>query len=172
MKNAIRRFGSLFLSALLSLPVIAAPPKTLSYQSLLTKAAGQLGINASSRRFKENIAAMDDASADLMRLNPVTFNYLDGLDDGQKFTQYGLMAEEVAAVYPDLVVKRPDGKAETVRYHFLTPMLLNEVQKQQRKLVTQEDDLQLQGKELAAQREKVSALERELAAIKSMLSHR
>ncbi len=127
--------------------------------------AGQLGTLTSSARFKENITAMDDASADLMRLNPVTFNYLDGQDDGQKLTQYGLIAEEVAEVYPDLVVKTPDGKAETVRYHFLTPMLLNEVQKQQRKLVAQAD-------ELAAQRDKVAALERELAAIKAMLTQR
>jgi trimeric autotransporter adhesin len=117
--------------------------------------AGQLGTLTSSARFKENIASMDDASADLMRLNPVTFNYLDGQDDGQKLTQYGLIAEEVAEVYPDLVVKTPDGKAETVRYHFLTPMLLNEVQKQQRKL--------------QSQAETIDALKQELRAIRALL---
>jgi hypothetical protein len=147
--------------------------------AVFVDAAGQLGISTSSRRFKENIASMDDASADLMRLNPVTFNYLDGQDDGRKLTQYGLIAEEVAEVYPDLVVKTPDGKAETVRYHFLTPMLLNEMQKQQRKLVAQEShaerqaaELQRQAGELAAQREKVAAMESELAAIKAILNHR
>lgn len=127
---------------------------------VFVNSSGQLGTATSSRRFKENIASMSDASAGLMRLNPVTFNYLNGLDDGQKLTQYGLIAEEVAEVYPGLVVKTPDGQAETVRYHFLTPMLLNEVQKQQRVIASQAariDALEKQSVRMAALLEKLES---------------
>lgn len=130
--------------------------------NVLVNSSGQLGVAVSSRRFKENIASMSDASADLMRLNPVTFNYLDGQDDGQKLTQYGLIAEEVAEVYPDLVVKTPDGKAETVRYHFLTPMLLNEVQKQQRVI-------QSQTAHIASQAARIEALEKQSLRMAALL---
>ena len=90
--------------------------------------AGQLGTISSSRRFKQNIEDMGDASQALMRLRPVTFRYKTSLDPTGS-PQYGLIAEEVAEVFPDLVVYEKSGPAETVRYHVLVPMLLNEVQK-------------------------------------------
>ena len=92
---------------------------------------GQLGTISSSRRFKEDIHDMDEASAGLMRLRPVTFRYQKRFADGSKPMQYGLIAEEVAEVYPDLVTHSADGQVETVKYQLLDSMLLNEVQKQQ-----------------------------------------
>jgi hypothetical protein len=107
--------------------------------------AGQLGTVSSSRRFKEDIQEMRDASQGLMRLRPVTFRYQKPFEDGSKPIQYGLIAEEVAEVYPDLVARSADGQIETVKYQVLDSMLLNEVQRQQaeiRGLEQQNQDLQ------------------------------
>ena len=98
---------------------------------VLIDSNGNLGTISSSRRYKEDIQDMGDASAGLMRLRPVTFRYKNPFADGSKPMQYGLIAEEVAEVYPDLVARSGDGQIETVKYQLLDPMLLNEVQKQQ-----------------------------------------
>ncbi|MFN7992840.1 MAG: tail fiber domain-containing protein [Bryobacteraceae bacterium] len=73
---------------------------------------GQLGTISSSRRFKEDIRDMGDASNRLMDLRPVTFRYKNAYEDGSKPVQYGLIAEEVAGVYPDLVSQSGDGQVE------------------------------------------------------------
>jgi len=73
---------------------------------------------------------MRESSQGLYQLRPVTFRYKH--DPQQR--QYGLIAEEVARVYPELVTKGADGKVESVQYHELVPMLLNEVQHQQQEL--------------------------------------
>ena len=91
---------------------------------------GQLGTISSSRRYKEDIQDMGDASDGLLQLRPVTFRYKKPYADGSMPLDYGLIAEEVAQVYPDLVVKGADGKIETVQYQKLTSMLLNELQKE------------------------------------------
>ena len=93
-------------------------------------ANGQLGFAASSARFKGDIRDMGTASDALMKLRPVTFRYRDDPDEDR---EYGLVAEEVAKVYPELAVYDTDGSIETVRYSVLSPMLLNELQKQIRK---------------------------------------
>ncbi|MBV8903456.1 MAG: tail fiber domain-containing protein [Acidobacteriia bacterium] len=95
---------------------------------------GQLGTISSSRRFKEEIRDMGDASTNLMRLRPVTFRYQKPFADGSKPVQYGLIAEEVAEVYPDLVAHSADGQIETVKYQVLDSMLLNELQKEHQKV--------------------------------------
>jgi hypothetical protein len=95
---------------------------------------GQLGTVSSSRRFKENIEDMGKVSEGLMRLRPVTFRYQKPFADGSKPLQYGLVAEEVAEVYPDLVTRSADGQVETVKYQVLDSMLLNEVQRQQNEI--------------------------------------
>jgi hypothetical protein len=97
---------------------------------MIDSATGQLGTVSSSRRYKEDIHDMGDATEGLMRLRPVTFRYKKPFDDGSKPIQYGLIAEEVAKVYPDLVAHSADGQIETVKYQLLDPMLLNEVQRQ------------------------------------------
>jgi hypothetical protein len=91
---------------------------------------GQLGTASSSRRFKDEIQDMRDASSALMRLRPVTFRYKQPSAEGSRPLEYGLIAEEVAEVYPGLVTYAPDGQVETVQYHKVNAMLLNEVQKQ------------------------------------------
>lgn len=103
---------------------------------VLIDSNGQLGTVSSSRRFKEDIRDMEDASAGLLRLRPVTFRYRKPFDDGSKPIQYGLIAEEVAEVYPDLVAKSADGQIETVKYQVLDTMLLNELQKHHAEVAT------------------------------------
>ncbi len=112
--------------------------------------SGQLGTANSSIRFKEDVHDMAAASDGLFRLRPVTFRYKKPYADGSKPIDYGLIAEEVATVYPDLVVKDADGQIQTVQYQKLTPMLLNEVQKEHRLLEEQEKTIQLLEKRLAA----------------------
>ncbi len=73
---------------------------------------------------------MDGASSDLMRLRPITFRYKKDYDAGDPRLQYGLIAEEVAEVYPELVVNDGTGQPRTVEYQKLNVMLLNELQKQ------------------------------------------
>ena len=120
---------------------------------------GQLGTVSSSRRFKEDIHDMDTVSSDLMRLRPVTFRYQKPFADGSKPIQYGLIAEEVADVYPDLVAHSPDGQIETVKYQVLDSMLLNELQKEH--------------KEVQEQAETIRVLEARLAVLeKALLSGR
>jgi hypothetical protein len=97
---------------------------------VLVDSNGQLVTISSSQRFKQDIQDMGDASRDLMRLRPVTFRYKKPLDDGSQPVQYGLIAEEVAKVYPDLIAYSTDGQVQTIKYQLLDPMLLNEVQRQ------------------------------------------
>jgi len=98
--------------------------------AVLIDASGQLGTVSSSRRVKEEIADMAASTAPLLQLRPVSFRYLAQGDGGLR--QYGLIAEEVAEVLPDLVVYDKAGEPQTVRYHLLPAMLLNELQKQHR----------------------------------------
>jgi len=109
--------------------------------------AGVHVVAPSSRRFKQDIHNMDQASSDLMRLRPVTFRYKRGYDNGEGQVQYGLIAEEVEEVYPELVVNSDDGKAKTVEYQKMTTMLLNELQKQEERLLRLEQALEAQSHE-------------------------
>jgi hypothetical protein len=120
---------------------------------VLIDSAGQLGTISSSRRFKEDIQDMGDASSGLMHLRPVTFRYQKPFADGSKPAQYGLIAEEVAEVYPDLVAHSADGQIETVKYQILDSMLLNEVQRL--------------NKENQALQERLSRLEAVMASVAS-----
>jgi len=82
---------------------------------------------------------MGDASGGLLRLRPVTFRYKQAYADGSKPIQYGLVAEEVAEAYPDLVVRSADGQIQTVKYQVLDSMLLNELQKQNKTISALEE---------------------------------
>ena len=111
---------------------------------------GQLGTINSSRRYKEDIQDMGDASSRLMLLRPVTYRYKQAYTDGSKPMDYGLIAEEVEVVYPDLVAHSKDGKVETVQYQKINAMLLNEMQKQHRTLEEQRTEIELLKARLAA----------------------
>jgi Chaperone of endosialidase len=93
--------------------------------------SGQLGTVNSSQRFKEDVQDMGDRSRAILELRPVTFRYRKPFDDGSKPVQYGLIAEEVAKVFPDLVARSADGQIESVKYQVLDSLLLNELKRQQ-----------------------------------------
>ena len=113
-------------------------------------AAGQLGTVSSSRRFKSEIKPMDQTSEAILGLNPVTFHYKS---DNTGTPQFGLIAEEVAKVNPDLVVRDDNGEIYTVRYEAVNTMLLNEFLKEHRKV----QDLEKQVAALTAGLQKVTA---------------
>jgi len=99
--------------------------------------SGQLGVPPSSARFKDEIKPMDKASEAILALKPVTFHYKHELDpDG--IPQFGLVAEDVEKVNPDLVVRDAKGEIYTVRYEAVNAMLLNEFLKEHRKVQQQE----------------------------------
>src|SRR6185436_8304800 len=105
--------------------------------AVIVDASGHLGTITSSARFKENIQPMDTASAAILALQPVTFRYKKELDP-QAIPQFGLVAEDVAKVSPDLVARDEEGKPYTVRYEAVNAMLLNEFLKEHRKVEDQE----------------------------------
>jgi hypothetical protein len=127
---------------------------------------GLLGHLTSSRRHKEDIKAMEDASETLYRLKPVTYRYKKEIDRNQAL-DYGLIAEEVAEADPNLAIRNAEGEIETVRYNAINVMLLNEFLKEHKAFVDEQEkvkkleagfaDLLATVKEQAAQIEKVSA---------------
>ena len=137
---------------------------------------GQLGTISSSRRFKKDIKPMDQASEAILALKPVTFHYKDRRDGkkAQETPEFGLIAEDVAEVNPDLVVNDKNGEIYSVRYEVVNVMLLNEFLKEHKKVEEQQasiadlkstvalqqkgmEVLTAQLKEQAAQIQKVSA---------------
>ena len=127
--------------------------------SVVIDANGQLGTISSSRRFKTDIRDMGDVSERLMRLRPVTFRYKQAFTGGATPTQYGLIAEEVAEVFPDLVVRDNHGEAQTVQYYKVDAMLLNEVQNQHRQLEWQEAQIEAQQRQIARLLKRLENLE-------------
>jgi hypothetical protein len=111
---------------------------------------GQLGVLTSSARYKQDITPMGDASSRLMNLRPVSFRYKEPDSDGNKPMQYGLIAEEVEKVMPELVIRNADGSVETVAYQYLPSLLLNEYQKQNRELEETKAQLDAMQQEMAA----------------------
>lgn len=99
-------------------------------KTVFIDANGQLGTIKSSRIYKEDIHPMGDVSARLLSLQPVTFRYKETYDDGSRPIEFGLIAEDVAEVFPELVVNDSDGKPETVRYDLIATLLLNEFEKE------------------------------------------
>jgi trimeric autotransporter adhesin len=134
--------------------------------AVFINSAGKLGTTTSSRRFKEEIKPMEWLSEMLYALKPVTFRYKNEIDPAGA-SQFGLVAEEVEKVNPDLVVRDSEGKPYTVRYDQVNAMLLNEFLKEHRKNEEQEKTIaELKSgmtalaatmKEQAAQIQKVSA---------------
>jgi len=132
--------------------------------AVLTDNLGHLGTVTSSARFKENIQPMDKASEAILALKPVTFRYKPDLDpDG--VPQFGLVAEDVEKVNPDLVTRDEQGKAYTVRYEAVNAMLLNEFLKEHRKVESLEKAMTEQQKENAAIR---SMLQQQAAQIQKV----
>jgi hypothetical protein len=104
---------------------------------------GQLGTTTSSKRFKEDIQPMDKASKTILALRPVSFRYKKEIDP-KAIPQFGLVAEEVEKINPDLVVRDKEGKSYTVRYEAVNAMLLNELLKEHKAFIEQQRKVQEQ----------------------------
>ncbi len=124
----------------------------------------------SSKRFKEDIRDMGQGSTSLMRLRPVTFRYRKEYAAGDYRLQYGLIAEEVAQVYPELVVHDDSGRVRTVLYQELNVMLLNELQKQHQVMQQQQEQIQQQQMVTDNLMERLSRLEGILTRQKTLPS--
>ena len=138
--------------------------------AVVVNASGQLGVPPSSKRFKDEIKPMDKASEAILALKPVTFRYKQELDP-KRARQFGLVAEDMAQISPDLVVRDESGEVYTVRYDAVNAMLPNEFLKEhckveelkndfEAKIAQQQKEIQTltgQLKEQAAQIQKVSA---------------
>src|SRR5277367_150647 len=123
---------------------------------------GQLGVQASSERYKTDIAALPEPSEKLQQLRPVTFHYKT---DPKGVPQYGLIAEEVNKVYPELVIRDDSGEIQGVHYEELAPMLLSEVQTLHSELQSQQAAANAQ----AAEIERLTQQVAELADLKQQL---
>jgi hypothetical protein len=128
---------------------------------VMIDSAGQLGTTSSSRRFKKEIQPMDKASESLLALKPVTFYYKS---DKTGTPQFGLIAEEVADINPDLVVRDEKGEIYTVRYDAVNAMLLNEFLKEHRKVDDLKKDFQAKVAQQQKQIETLTAQLREQAS--------
>jgi hypothetical protein len=124
----------------------------MSGSVVVVNSSGKLGVVPSSARFKDNIKPMDKASEAVLALKPVTFHYKKEVDPNG-IPQFGLVAEQVEKVNPDLIARDADGKPYTVRYDAVNAMLLNEFIKEHRKV----EQLERQVEALTAGLQKVSA---------------
>jgi hypothetical protein len=120
--------------------------------AVLINSDNKLGTLTSSKRFKKDIRPMDTASKELFALKPVSFRYNKDIDAAGK-TQFGLVAEDVEKVNPDLVVRDKEGKPYSVRYDQVNAMLLNEFLKARRQIDAQQKQIEA----LTAGLQKVSA---------------
>ena len=120
--------------------------------AVFINSAGKLGTSTSSKRFKDKIKPMEQASEALYALKPVSFHYKKEIDP-QGTKQFGLVAEDVEKVNPDLVVRDKEGKPYSVRYEQINAMLLNEFLKEHRRVEEQEATI-IQLKSTIAQQQK------------------
>jgi hypothetical protein len=139
---------------------------SVSGSAVVVSSTGQLGVTVSSERFKTAIAPMGSNSAKIGRLRPVTFHLKT---DPKGALQYGLIAEEVAKVYPELVIRNQAGRIDGVRYDELAPMLLNEAQQQQRRMSAQAEKIAVQNEHSAAQDAEIRQLKQQLTDMHAAL---
>ena len=139
---------------------------SVSGSAVMVNSSGQLGVVVSSERFKTDIEPMGSHTAMLQALRPVKFHLKT---DPHGAVQYGLIAEEVAKVYPELVIRDETGRIDGVRYDELAPMLLNEMQEQQKVMAAQSAKIAAQDERAAAQDTKVARLQEQLAGIQAAL---
>jgi trimeric autotransporter adhesin len=119
------------------------PPVNGSEYVTVRLSDGLLGHASSSQRYKDDVKPMDSASEVLYQLKPVTYRYKKNVDPTQSL-DYGLVAEEVAKVDPELAIRNGKGQIESVRYNAINAMLLNEFLKEHRKLQEQAHEIQQQ----------------------------
>ena len=127
--------------------------------NVVVDSAGQLGTVSSSRRTKQDIEDMGDVARKVQQLRPVRFRYIRPFADGSQPLQFGLIAEEVEQVLPELVAYGADGLPETVQYHVLPSLLLAEVQRLERARTAMADELRALRDEIAGLRAAASHAE-------------
>ncbi len=125
--------------------------------AVYVNADGKLGTATSSARFKDEIKPMDKASEAILAFKPVTFRYKKEIDS-KGIPQFGLVAEEVEKVNPDLVARDRDGKPYTVRYEAVNAMLLNEFLKEHRAFLKEQRKIEAQEKTIAELKSGMTAL--------------
>ena len=135
---------------------------TMTGSPVVVNSSGKLGVSGtSSARFKAEIKPMDKASEAILGLKPVTFRYKEEIDP-ERIPQFGLVAEEVEKVNPNLITRDEDGKPASVRYEAVNAMLLNEFLKEHRKVEEQGATIVQQQKafeaKFAAQQKQIEAL--------------
>ena len=136
--------------------------------TVVVNASGQLGVAASSRRYKEDIQPMGSMSERLLKLRPVTFRYKQAEASGEKPLQYGLIAEEVAEVFPELVVYNTAGQPETVAYQLLASLLLNELEKDHAQLLEAKTQIANDHEELEVSRQELAALRSQATEVEAL----
>jgi uncharacterized coiled-coil protein SlyX len=129
---------------------------------------GQLGTITSSARFKEAIKPMDNASEAILSLEPVTFHYKHDLDP-DSIPQFGLVAEQVEKVNPDLVARDEKGQVYTVRYEAVNAMLLNEFLKEHRRVTEQQTKVAEQQSTIAELKSTVAGQQKQIEALTSIV---
>src|SRR5207302_1008409 len=132
--------------------------------AVIVDANGHLGTMTSSARFKDAIKPMDKASEAILALQPVTFRYKKELDP-EGIPQFGLVAEQVEKVNPDLVACDEEGKPYTVRYEAVNAMLLNEFLKAHRKIEEQNRKVEEQGRKEQELQATVAQLQKEIKVL-------
>ena len=118
-------------------------------QAVYVNSDGKLGAQVSSLRFKKDIKPMDKTSEALLALKPVSFRYKKEIDPAGT-SQFGLVAEDVDKVNPDLVIHDKSGKPYSVRYDQVNAMLLNEFLKEHKAFVEEQREVEQQQKEIDA----------------------
>jgi hypothetical protein len=132
--------------------------------AVVVNSLGKLGTVVSSQRFKDEIKPMDKASEAILALKPVTFRYKQEIDPARN-PQFGLVAEDVEKVNPDLVVRDGEGKVNTVRYEAVNTMLLNEFLKEHKKVEEQAYKLERQNRRIQEQEAMIAQLKKELETL-------
>jgi Chaperone of endosialidase len=130
---------------------------------------GQLGTVSSSRRYKKEIKAMEQASEVILALKPVTFHYKS---DTKDTPQFGLIAEEVAEVNPDLVVRDENGEIYTVRYDAVNAMLLNEFLKEHKAFLEEHRKVEKLEATVSRQQKQIEAVATELQKVSDQVELR
>ena len=137
-------------------------------QAVYVNSIGKLGQLVSSRRFKDNIKPMAHASEIIYCLKPVSFRYKSEIEPTRALG-FGLIAEDVEKINPELVTRGNDGRAASVRYDAVNAMLLNEFLKEHRAFVEQQQKVEEQGATIAQQQKQIEALTAGLQKVNAQL---
>ena len=139
-----------------------------SGRAVYVNSDNKIGTLVSSRRFKDEIKPMDKASEAILALKPVTFRYKKEIEPNSGI-MFGLIAEDVEKVDPDLVTRNDKGEVETVRYEAVNAMLLNEFLKEHRKVEEQSSKIQQQEATITELRSTVAQQQKGLQAVTARL---